>query len=94
MAPAQFSRQRRDNLTIGEELGELDHPTETFLREAAPVIGNQLSRQRRDNHLAVGGTLASEDLREDALTNSPVEQDLGRVDGLGDAGAGHLDQRP
>jgi len=90
VAPAQFSRQRRDNLPVRVELSELDHPSQALLGEASPVIGGQLSRHRRDDLLPVAGPLMAEGVRQDPLPDLPVEEYLGRIDGSGDSNAGRL----
>jgi len=58
VSPSQLSQQCPDNLRIGKYLGELDHPSQTLLAEAAPMTGLQLSRHRCDNLRAVLGELA------------------------------------
>jgi hypothetical protein len=92
MAPAQLSRQRRDNLAVGERLGELDHASEALRRESAAVLGGRLSRHRRNDLVAVGSPLVTEDFGKDPLPDLPVELGLGGVHRLGDAGARGLDQ--
>src|SRR5262249_28724107 len=63
-------------------------------REPASVLARQLSRQRRDNPLAVGGTLSAEDVLTDSPTDVPVENDEAGVDRLGDPASGRLDKCP
>jgi hypothetical protein len=57
VAPTQLSRQRRDNLGVGEDLSEADHAGQVALAEALAILGGQFCRQRRQNLLAVGGPL-------------------------------------
>jgi hypothetical protein len=40
-------------------------------------------RHRPDDPFAVSGTLRTEDVDLETMTDLPIEQDLGRVDGLG-----------
>jgi hypothetical protein len=51
-----------------------------------------LFRQRRDNLLAVPGSLLVQDVLADALADVPVEADKRRVDRPGGLLAGGLDQ--
>ena len=39
MAPAQLSRQRRDNLRVAKSLGKLHHAPQVLLRESASIVG-------------------------------------------------------
>ncbi len=79
-----MSYQRYDNLLIGINLGELNHPAQVFLSEAESKLGFQSSRQCRDDFGPIFRALFFQDLSPDAVANLPVEQREAGIDSLGD----------
>jgi hypothetical protein len=69
-----MSYQRYDNFLVREDLGELDHPPEILLGEAAAEFPLQPAGQRRDDPLAVPRPFLVQDLPPDAVTHLPIQQ--------------------
>ena len=88
MRPAQLPTQCVDNLLSLEYLSKAQHVAQILGAETAPVFYLQLSRQRRDNLLAVASARALEHFGADALTNAPVEQRQNRIDRRGQPSLG------
>jgi hypothetical protein len=63
----------------------LHHPAQVLLAKARAELLRQLSRQRYDNLLTVGGPLLAQNFIDDPFTDAPVEQGKAGVDGRGDA---------
>jgi hypothetical protein len=76
MSPAQLSYQRYDNFLLGKDFGKLHHPAQILLAKAGAELLNQLSRQRYDNLLTVGGPLFAENFVDDSFANAPVRPAL------------------
>ena len=72
MAPAQVLGQFRHVRFNGPYLGEANHVEEIPAAEAGAVAGRQLSRQCRDNLLAVCGTFPTEHFLTDSGADLPV----------------------
>ena len=94
MRPSQLSRQRRDNLRIGEDRGELDHAPEVLLSEPAPVAGLQLSPHCGDDLRAVLRAPPVENLGLYTVPHLPVQRRERGVRGGRHLFASHLDHRP
>ena len=56
------------------------------------MTGAQLSRQRRDNLLAIGCAFLAENILADSGAHLPVHQDQLGVDGSGDTLPGRIDR--
>jgi hypothetical protein len=85
MSPAQLSYQRYDNFLLGKDFGKLHHPAQILLAKAGAELLNQLSRQRYDNLLTVGGPLFAENFVDDPFANAPLKEGKAGVDGGSDA---------
>lgn len=92
MGPAQLSQQRCDNLLVGKLLGELHHPAQVLLAEAAPELGFQVLAQRRDELRTILGPLAHKDVPVDACAHLPIKLDLHGINDLGGLPAHRPDQ--
>lgn len=92
MGPTQLSTHCGDNVRVREGFGETQHVPQILGRETATVFELQLSRQRRDNLLTVGGAFLSEHFAADALADVPIKQGQGTVDGAGKLLAALLNQ--
>jgi hypothetical protein len=64
---------------IGPRLGEANHVKQILPAEAHTVPGAQLSRQCRDNLLAIGGPFLAENFLPDSGAHFPVHQHQFRV---------------
>lgn len=88
MAPAQLSRQCRDNLCISKHLCELNHAPKAFFRKPSAIRLHQLCRQRRHNLFTIVGAGLAQHFTADALTHLPIQQGLRTV-----GRAGHMRAR-
>ena len=73
MAPAQLSRQCRDNLGVGKCLGKLHHTVQVLGLEAAAKLFCQLLAQLGHDLGAVLGTRTTQHLGGQALADTPVQ---------------------
>jgi len=74
VAPAQTICQRENRRLIGPQFGKPQHAEEIRATEAAPELLAQLSRQCRDNFLAVLCAFRPEDIFPNPVPDAPIEQ--------------------
>ena len=75
MRPAQLSPQCGDNLFVGKNFCELDHPVQILCGESPAKLLFQLSPQRGDNLCPILCALLLEDVPTNPAANVPVERD-------------------
>lgn len=80
VAPSQLSRQRGDNLGIGERLRKLDHPAKALFAEPSAELLLQPLGQRPHDLRAILRPSLFEDLPPDTVTDPPVEDRQAGVD--------------
>jgi len=93
MAPAQWSRQRRDNLSLRKGLGKLHHAVQVLGLEAAPELIGQLLAEPGHPLRAVLGALAAKHISGQPLAHRPVKPGQLGVHRAGQALAAGGDQR-
>ena len=76
-----MSRQRRDNLGVGERLGELHHAPEVLFGEATSVVGLERTGELCNDAFPIGRLPTSKDLRPNTPTDLPVQHGLTHVHG-------------
>jgi hypothetical protein len=85
MAPAQAIRQPIDGCLIRPQLRKSQHAEQVGAAEAISELSAQLSRQCRDNFLAVLGAFPAEHLFLNPMAYAPVEHNQFFVDGPSNA---------
>src|SRR5262249_47422152 len=96
-APRRASKvlcQSRDLGLLRPSLNKPGHVEQVLTTEAGAVFRRQLSRQRRDNLVAVLRARVAEDIAPYPLPDLPIEHDEFRVDGSRHTKARILDQTP
>ena len=94
MRPAQFGTQRVHNRHVRVGLGKADAQPQLALAPAPAIAERQLSRQRRDNLLAIVGALFPQYVLTNPLPDLPVEQRQLGVHRHGRPQPGAVDQLP
>lgn len=92
MAPAQLSRQCRDNFRLRKKLCKLHHPPKRLDGVVTSELSSQFSRQCRDNLVAITGPLRLQNVATDAVANLPVQNYERRIDRLRHAGPCFVNQ--